>query len=57
MSLDIDLAVLSDRRDMCCYALLFFASCRIGHFSPKSGRPKHISLGSIWSAAVTSDGG
>jgi hypothetical protein len=41
MSLDIDLAVLSDRRDMCCYALLFFASCRIGHFSPKSGQPKH----------------
>jgi hypothetical protein len=41
ISLDVDLFVLSDRRDMACYAVPFFASCRVGHFSPKSGRPKH----------------
>jgi integrase len=40
ISLDADLDSAVDRADMAAYSLLFFASARIGHFSPKSDSPK-----------------
>jgi hypothetical protein len=40
ISLDADLNSPIDRADLAAYALLFFASARVGHFSPKSDCPK-----------------